>query len=352
MRARLRKRIFITIPLVAVGLVAVFAVVGVVSTRGLGGSESAPETLDGSITDVASTEKGLGQSTGDTLARTADGQTEESEGDDATSTIAASAAAATQKLVRNGQLSLLLPEGKLIGTIERITAMTTGMGGYVMSSSIGGGALTPQGAAEDTATPSLDRSTSSAEGPVAPSQAWLTLRVPQRRFDAAVAQLSELGEVTAVSTWSEDVTAQYVDVQAQLRHNRAVERRLLRFLAETDTIQEMLAVQDRINAVQLTIEQLEAQLKSLRETTTFATLSVSLDECGAPQPGQIDDSDTFAGVFWNSLTLLGRGARLTALAVTAALPFLVVFGALGAGAWYAIRRLRGHRRTEESTTPA
>ena len=111
--------------------------------------------------------------------------------------------------------------------------------------------------------------------------------------------------------------------------HRAVERRLLRFLAETDTIREMLAVQDRIDTVQLTIEQLEAQLKSLNETTSYGRSPSLSSRSGTPQPAQIDDSDTFAGVFWNSLTLLGRGARLTALAMTAALPFLIVLGGLG-----------------------
>ena len=94
MGERLRKRIFITIPLVAVGLIAVFAVVGTLSTRGLGGYTSAPETLGGPVTDVASTEKSLGASTNGTLARTAGSQTEESDGGDATSTIAVTAAVA------------------------------------------------------------------------------------------------------------------------------------------------------------------------------------------------------------------------------------------------------------------
>jgi Flp pilus assembly protein TadB len=105
----------------------------------------------------------------------------------------------------------------------------------------------------------------------------------------------------------------------------------------------MLAVQDRIDEVQLTIEQLSAQLASLRETTTYATLTVDLREKGTPQAGAIDSTDTFWGTFVNSLSLLARGARATGILLTAVLPFALVFGAMGAAAWYATRRLRRGR---------
>lgn len=354
MRARLNARIII--PLIAVCLLAVFAVVGAVSMRELTTSPAGRD--QGVSSDVASTEKSLGITSPSTSQPGAAAEAQAGgAASDAERATAAVQAAANQKLIRTGQLSLLIPQGKLLATVDRVAAMTAGMGGYVMSSSVGGGIAggTPllKSGVDDTLPAESESSTSTpAIDSVSPSQAWLTLRVPTNRFESAVKRFSELGGITAISTSSDDVTAQYVDLQAQLRHNRAVERRLLRFLAQTDTIREMLLVQDRIDAVQLTIEQLEAQLKSLRETTTYATLTVSLEERGTPQPGQIDDSDTFAGVLWNSLTLLGHGARLTALAVTAALPFVVVFAVLGLCVWYGVRRLRARRQAQQPTLPA
>jgi hypothetical protein len=174
--------------------------------------------------------------------------------------------------------------------------------------------------------------------------ATLTVRVPERSFDAAVKRFASLGEVQSVSTSSEDVTSQYVDLQARLRHYRAVERRLIDFLAATDNVNQMLAVQDRIDNVQLTIEQLSAQLKSLRETTTYGTLSIYLRERGVPQAGAIDPSDTFTGTLLHSIEVLGHGARVTGLVLTALLPFVVVFGAIGLAVWYALRRVRRGRR--------
>lgn len=256
-------------------------------------------------------------------------------------------------LIRNGDLVLLLDHGSLLATVDRIGELVARMGGYVMSSSVGGGGnddfVEPRPA--DGSEPSATEAVSSLTAQ--PTEARLTLRVPQARFEEAVERLTKLAEVRRITTSSEDVTTQYVDLQARLRHHRAVERRLLRFLAATTTIRETLAVQDRLDAVQLTIEQLEAQLKSLREVTTYGTLTVTLTEKDAPQAGQIDSSDTFVGVLRTSLRALAHGARIVALAITAALPFIVVLGGIGLAAWHVTRRLlrrRRHAQTPSVTT--
>ena len=349
---RRRVNLKIVIPSVVMGLLILFAVVGALNA-GFGGTVP---TLDRSSTGA---DRGTSPSktvTSDTTAQ--DGGASEvagSAGGVVDAAVPPAEATPDHYLVRNGDLSLLIVRGALLATVDRVGAMTAEMDGYIMSSSIGtspGGypPVQPQPLAEDTMTQAPESTLSSAA--VAPDQAWMTLRVPEGRFEAAMKRFATLGEVQRITSSSDDVTAQHVDLQAQLRHYRAVERRLLRFLAATDTIREMLAVQDRIDTVQLTIEQLEAQLKSLNETTSYGTIAISLLEKGTPQAGQIDSSDTFGGVFWNSLTLLGRGAHLTALAITAALPFLVVLAGLGLAAWYAARRLRGRRRPTEPTLPA
>ena len=172
-------------------------------------------------------------------------------------------------------------------------------------------------------------------------------------FDATIKRFAGLGEVESVSTSSEDVTSQFVDLQARLTHQRAVEARLVRFLAQTTTINEMLAVQDRIDKVQLEIEQLSAQLKSLRETTTYGTLSIFLREKGVPQAAATDPTDTFSGTLLHSIKVLGHGARVTGLVLTALLPFVVVFGGIGLVAWFVARRVRrGRRQPAQPSLPA
>lgn len=325
----MRRRPILTIVLLLLGLLAVvgavaaIAWVGAVEDGRVAGSDVGMATEAGGPAAGAPGETASGQAADDS---------------DVSGAVPAAGSAAPHSLVRSGDLVLLIARSTLPATMSRIATMTAEMDGYLMSSSMGGGT-----AAYDRPAASDAEQTRAPTTGATPTQAWLTLRVPQARFDSALTQFSALGEVQRVSTSSEDVSEQYVDLRARLRHHRAIERRLLRFLAATGTIREMLLVQDRLDTVQLTMEQLEAQLTSLSERATYATLTLSLQEKDVPEAGEIDQSDTFAGVLTTSLRLLTRGARLLALGLTAALPWLAVAAAVGLAVWYALRWWRRRR---------
>ena len=271
-----RVKIMIAVPVALVAVLALFAAVGLVARDGESDLDASLTTADrtaGSYGAADAGEQAIGAAT------SADGTSESGEvaGEQAFSAAVPPASApSAHYLLRTGDLSLLVARGTLLPTVDRIKGMTTAMGGYVMSSAAGGGQPNVTGPIEPM--PLDDQVVSSKEGePGVPATledpyASLVVRVPEQLFDTAIKRFSRLGEVQSVSTSSEDVTSQYVDLRARLRHFRAVERRLVGFLDETTTVNQMLAIQDRIDQVQLTIEELTAQLESLRETTTYATL--------------------------------------------------------------------------------
>ena len=347
-----RPRLRVLIPAVIIGLLVVFAVVGVLSRGGLPGISSR------TALDRASAGSGTagGPVTGESAQGADAGASSKSAAGEIAAAVPPAAAFSAHHLLRTGDLSLLVARGTLLSTVDRITAMTGGMGGYVMSSALGSESPGMPGPVEPLPLDSESVPTANDEPATTigtDPYAALTVRVPESSFDVAVKRFAALGEVQSVSTSSEDVTSQYVDLQARLHHYRAVERRLVRFLAATDNVSQMLAVQDRIDNVQLTIEQLSAQLKSLRETTTYGTLSIFLREKGVPQAGATDPSDTFTGTLLHSIKVLGHGARVTGLVLTALLPFAIVFGGLGLVAWFVVRKMRrGRRQPAQPSLPA
>lgn len=351
-----KVKIGIAAPLALVAMLVLFVAAGLVAGCGSGSDTGG----DGSASmDVARTseqaatasvpEPVMGADTG-TASKDSSGGTVA--GQDFAAAVPPASAPSSHYLLRTGDLSLLVGRGALLSTVDRIKSQTTAMGGYVMSSALGSqssevGPIEPM-PLDDTAV-SSDGIARSASSALDAPYASLVVRVPEQLFETAIKRFSKLGDVRSVTTSSEDVTSQYVDLQARLRHYRAVERRLIGFLQETTTINQMLAVQDRIDQVQLTIEELSAQLKSMRETTTYGTLSVFVSERDAT-PATIQASNTFGGTLSNSIDLLGRGARVTALVLTALLPFIVVFGVIGVVAWYVVRRVRRSRR--QATRPS
>jgi hypothetical protein len=244
-------------------------------------------------------------------------------------------------LLRTADLGLVVPGHDVSAAVARVTALTGELRGYVLYSFTG-----KDHAFTDVIEDGDEAWRQSAEDGLereGVETATVTVRVPEAVFETALRRFARLGEVEYRRTSTEDVSDQMVDLQARLRHARAVERRLLRFLEASDTIREMLAVQDRLDQVQLEIEQLTAQIESLREVTTFATISVGLRAEGDPRPvigagGGVWDN------FMDAWRLVGRSARLLLLALAAALPFVIVLGGAAAAFWYGARRL-GRKRS-------
>jgi hypothetical protein len=342
-----RVKIVIAVLLALVAVVALFAAVGLVARSGASDSSQSDTARTIGQLEGGAAEPAMGEDAGAASTSTLDGQ-------DFAAAVPPATTPSAHYLLRTGDLSLLVARGELLPTVDRIRGMTAAMGGYVMSSTVGsnaGGPVEPM-PLDDVAVSSPEGGGGSTSPALTDPYASLVVRVPEELFETAIRRFSRLGDVQSVSTSSEDVTSQYVDLRARLRHYRAVERRLVGFLQETTTVNQMLAVQDRIDQVQLTIEELSAQLKSLRETTTYGTLSVFVSEKDAT-PAAIHASNTFGGTFWNSVDLLGHGARVTALVLTALLPFIVVFGAVGVVVWLVARRLRrGRRQAAQPSLPA
>ena len=100
----------------------------------------------------------------------------------------------------------------------------------------------------------------------------LTLRVPAARFDAALDALAALGTVESRSVAVDDVTGQVVDLEARLRAKRAAEARYVALVAETGTVAEMLAVQERLDGLRAEIESMESVARALQGSVALTTI--------------------------------------------------------------------------------
>ena len=208
--------------------------------------------------------------------------------------------------------------------------------------------------------PSTRKAAPETGGPLAPTGGGTPVRHPHRarargelRRGAASAS-PRSATCRASSTSSEDVTSQYVDLQARLRHYRAVERRLVRFLAATGTIPQMLAVQDRIDRTQLTDRAAHgaAQVAARDDDLRHARRLPHEKGAHAAVAGHLRQLHRHAsGV---RCAVLGHGARVTGLVAHRRCCRSSSSSAPSAlAAWYVTRRLRrGRRQPTPPSLPA
>ncbi len=220
------------------------------------------------------------------------------------------------RVVQTAFLRLALPKGRFEETVQRARAIAAGHGGFVASSTAS------KGLGER-----LVRGT-------------LVVRVPEQAYAEVVGQLGRLGKVEGREESGQDVSAQFVDLEARARHLEAVEAQLLTLLERTSDVPSALAVQQQLNAVQLELEQVRGQLRYLDDQTSYATISLELYERGAvagPKKG---------GDGWGVVQAWRDGARgfvrVTSdvfVAVATAAPILLILAlALLAGRQVYVRR--------------
>jgi hypothetical protein len=106
-----------------------------------------------------------------------------------------------------------------------------------------------------------------------------TLRIPAQQLDGAMSELKKLGRVEDESQGGEEVTQQYVDLEARLANGKHTEQRLTEILrTRTGKLQDVLKVELEIDRVRGEIEQMQAEKKELSKRVAFATLNTTVKE--------------------------------------------------------------------------
>jgi len=119
---------------------------------------------------------------------------------------------------------------------------------------------------------------------VSDSSVSLVLRIPESNFSSAMHSISGLGVVKAQSISSNDVTEQYVNLQAQLDSYTTEEATLLRILNSSTTVNDALNTENAIQNTQSQINDLEGQLLVMQRLVAFATINIQFTQ---PVPSPI-----------------------------------------------------------------
>lgn len=127
--------------------------------------------------------------------------------------------------------------------------------------------------------------------------ASLKLRLPAPAFTNAIGALETLGEVESRRIESEDVTEQYVDVEARLKNKIVLRDRLRKLLDQATEVRDILAIETELNRVQGDVDSMEARIKALRGRVDFAVLDLYLSQ---EPPTKILGplGYLFKGLFW------------------------------------------------------
>ena len=103
--------------------------------------------------------------------------------------------------------------------------------------------------------------------------AEVTLRVPVDSLAPAMASLESIGRITSRCVSSENVTEQYVDIDARLKTMVALRDWLRALLDKAQDVKDILAIEKELSRVQADIDSIQARLKTFKGKVDLASIS-------------------------------------------------------------------------------
>jgi len=174
--------------------------------------------------------------------------------------VQASTLAADRKIIRNGDLKL--ETGSPTDGLRKITAVAESHGGFVVNSEL------TQNRVEAGANPS--------------QTVTVIARVPASQFATALEEIRGAGErVISEKISGQDVSEEYLDLEARLRTKKALEAQFLEIMKQARKVQDALDVQSQLADVRTEIERLEGRRRFLENQAALSTITTTLQ---MPQP--------------------------------------------------------------------
>lgn len=104
------------------------------------------------------------------------------------------------------------------------------------------------------------------------------IRVPQSNLTSFLDGLSNIATVVSKNQQEQDVTLEYVDTESRIKTLQVEQERLLALLEQADSLDSIIALEQRLSEVRYEIESYTSQLRTYDNKITYSTVSLYVSE--------------------------------------------------------------------------
>ena len=156
----------------------------------------------------------------------------------------------------------------------------------------------------------------------------MTARIPSEQMDVFLGEVSEISNVTRRSENVQDVTLDYVDMASHKKTLQAEHDRLLEFLEQAESIEDIITIEQRLSNVQYQIESMESQLRTYDNKVDYGTVYLEVNEVQELTPVVVEEEtlwDRISSGFANDLKRIEDGALEILVWLLVHIPTLVMW---------------------------
>jgi hypothetical protein len=245
-----------------------------------------------------------------------------------------SAASVDRLVIKNATLSIAVDDP--LKSMDNISRMADALGGFVVTAD-----MYQQTLGNDVKVP----------------QVSMTIRVPVERLAEALTTIKKetTQPVISENESSQDVTAEYTDLNSRLTNLQAAEKQLQEIMASATKTEDVLSVYAQLVSVREQIELIKGQMKYYEQSAALSSISIQLIPNAAVQPITIAGWQP-KGVAKQALqslintlqSLADFGIRLAILYIPT---LLVIFVPIGLVIWGIVALIRKIRKPKVHPAP-
>lgn len=154
----------------------------------------------------------------------------------------------------------------------------------------------------------------------------ITVRIPSKNFDLFVKEISKgVAYFDNKEISSQDVTEEYIDIDARLKAKKILEARYLELLKKANKVSEMLEIETQLSAIREEIEAKEGQLRYMQNRVSMSTITIEFYKNVAEESGV---TVSYGAKIWNAIKSGFFGISSFLLGLLEIWPFIILLSAI------------------------
>lgn len=174
------------------------------------------------------------------------------------------------------------------------------------------------------------------------------LRIPADKLDTFMASAEENGKITSKTETQQNVTLEYVDVESRISAYKTEKETLTNLLEKAASLENVLAIQERLSEVNYQIENYTAQLRVLENRVSYSTVTLNIDEVERVSESEPTLWQRIKNEFLDNIDNLKEGLEDFAVAIIGGIPVIVPVVVIAIAAIIIIRKLIKKRKAKKN----
>ena len=176
----------------------------------------------------------------------------------------------------------------------------------------------------------------------------MVLRIPQNGLNQFLGSVEGVSNVISRSENVQDVTLSYVDLESRKEVLLVEQERLLAFLEQAETMEDIIVLEERLSEIRYEIESKESQLRTYDNKVTYSTVYLNVQEVKELTPVKEETAwERISNGFLQNVEDIVDGIINFFIELIIMIPYILVWAVVIMLAILAIRKYSKHSKKKK-----